>query len=251
MSWIDDLRPASWRGLEFFVHQDDNRFGRNVAIHEYPFRDDPWVEDLGRAARRLAITGFLLGDDVVAQEDAMIEAAEEEGSGLLIHPRYGLRTVNLIDFGTSARQDLGRVVELQFAFIEAGDRLYPTIEAATGALVDSLADLADSASLSDFSSSLTTALGAGSSVATMARNTVGRFTSAVSSISNNAGSVMRAVAGVSAASGSTLGRFNLGGLSSVTTKAYSTAAAALSGLSSARYVVSRSASLVSGLAKAL
>jgi prophage DNA circulation protein len=39
------LQPASYRGIPFGVFGGQARFGRRNALHEYPFRDVPWVED--------------------------------------------------------------------------------------------------------------------------------------------------------------------------------------------------------------
>jgi prophage DNA circulation protein len=77
--WTDRLLPASFRGVPFAVRSASGRFGRRQAVHEYPFRDTVWVEDLGRNARRLTIDGFLIenslvygGGDVILQKDRMI-----------------------------------------------------------------------------------------------------------------------------------------------------------------------------------
>ncbi|TNY06237.1 DNA circularization protein, partial [Escherichia coli] len=48
---IDDLRPASFRGVGFFVASDQGEYGRRGPVHEYPNRDNPYFEDLGEKAR--------------------------------------------------------------------------------------------------------------------------------------------------------------------------------------------------------
>lgn len=58
-----NLRPASWRGVPFQVDSTDMGAGRRTQLHEYPQRDKPWVEDLGRAAREVAFDGFVTGAD--------------------------------------------------------------------------------------------------------------------------------------------------------------------------------------------
>ena len=42
--WAASLQPASWNGIPFAVRASQIRRGRRVAVHEYPFRDDVWVE---------------------------------------------------------------------------------------------------------------------------------------------------------------------------------------------------------------
>ena len=94
-------------------------------MHEYPYRHTVWIEDSGRAARRISLTGFLAGEDVTAQRAAMITACETAGSGNLIHPTLGALTVAVDNFESRERRDHGRVFELAFTFVEAGTRVFP------------------------------------------------------------------------------------------------------------------------------
>lgn len=126
-SFASKLQPASFRGVPFGVISASSKFGRRNAIHEYPFRDTPWVEDLGRQARRFSVTGFIVGDDVIERRDAMIAACESSaaGSSTLVHPTFGKRSVALIDFEVTEDRDTGRVFEFRLSFIEQGLRIYP------------------------------------------------------------------------------------------------------------------------------
>lgn len=73
-------------------------------MHEYPYRGDVWVEDIGRGARRISLSGFLLQDaaygrgDVLAQRAAMIAACETEdhGDGELVQRRGNRRSRLLV-----------------------------------------------------------------------------------------------------------------------------------------------------------
>ncbi len=150
-SWLDQLQPASWRGLPFAVKASEYPRGRRFALHEYPYRDLPWAEDTGRATRAVAFSGFVVGDDCYAQAQALLDAAEQPGSGTLVHPSLGELTVALIEpLHPSERFDLGRVVELRFAFVETGTPLYPSDATSTQADVSDKATAAQAASASDF-----------------------------------------------------------------------------------------------------
>ena len=46
--------PVIWRGIAFRFGEYSLRGGRRVAIHEFPTRDDPFTEDLGRDSMRRA-----------------------------------------------------------------------------------------------------------------------------------------------------------------------------------------------------
>lgn len=158
-SWIKQLNPASFRGIRFGVLGGEARFGRRVALHEYPGRDKPYVEDLGRSTRRITLVGFLLensliygGDGVIEQRELLIGAAEKAGAGVLVHPTLGQLTVSIPDggLGVVERWDEGRYFELHFTFIESGERVFPAAKVAHKTLLDSLVDKLGIASLSDF-----------------------------------------------------------------------------------------------------
>jgi len=158
-SWVKQLNPATFRGIRFGVLGGEASFGRRVAVHEYPGRDKPYIEDMGRAARRITLVGFLLensliygGDGVIEQRDLLIGAAEKAGPGLLVHPTLGLLQVSVPPGGLSVaeRWDEGRYFEIRLSFIESGDRVFPTAKVAHKTLLDSLVDKLGIAALSDF-----------------------------------------------------------------------------------------------------
>lgn len=153
--WFQQLQPGSWRGCGFVLDAGDTRAGRRVAIHEYPYRDDAWVEDLGKLPRRFSVQGFLVGDDVYQQRDAMLAACEQPGAGTLVHPTLGsIQCVLLEPLQCTDRRERGRVVELAFAFIIAGDVLYPSTSVATGQNVQTQAAALNTASAGDLANSL-------------------------------------------------------------------------------------------------
>jgi len=128
MSVIDLMIPAVWRGVPFQVIAGSVRAGRRQAVHEYPYRAQPWVEDMGRATRVLTLAGRLVGDDVYLQRALFQAACELKGPGLLIHPTLGpvqcslAEPVSLRDSGLAQR-----VVEFEMTFIVGGSRVYPNL----------------------------------------------------------------------------------------------------------------------------
>lgn len=111
MSWRDDLSRvthvdgrkligASFRGVPFFVELAEQAGGRRTVTHEFPGRDDPYVEDLGRRARTFRVDGYVIGGpdagspSYVLNRDELLGALESEGPGELVHPYHGrLRAV--------------------------------------------------------------------------------------------------------------------------------------------------------------
>lgn len=124
-SYWDQLKPASYKGVPFGTFGGSASFGRRNAVHEYPYRDTPWIEDLGRASREFTVSGFVVGDDAIARRDRLIAKLEEIGDGDLVHPTHGKRKVAVIDFNVQERWDRGRVFEFTLRVIEQGSRQFP------------------------------------------------------------------------------------------------------------------------------
>jgi prophage DNA circulation protein len=199
MSFFDSLRTASYRGVLFGVTSADSQFGRRNAVHQYPFRDEVWIEDLGRQARRINITGFLVengaygGGDVIAQRERLIAACESPGEGALIHPTLGRLSVGLMTVSTTEQWDKGRVFILHFQFIEAGKRIFPAANTSTTDAVKAAAATADGASAGDFFKRASVAMQQGSAVITQAVNTTTVWALKVQKLANDATNLYHAV----------------------------------------------------------
>lgn len=151
--WQSRLRPASFRGVPFKVVDDEGTFGRRVQVHEYPNRDKPWTEDLGRATRRININAYLIGDDYFEQRDKLITAIETAGPGTLIHPWYAEMKGNIDgQVRVTHSNTEGRMCRISFAFVESGELTFPTAGAASGQKLSGDADSLDSAISDMFSS---------------------------------------------------------------------------------------------------
>src|SRR5262245_63926958 len=58
--WRKRLQMASFKGAPFYVEQQGRSSGRRTVVHEYPKRDLPYAEDMGRHALRYQMTGYLI-----------------------------------------------------------------------------------------------------------------------------------------------------------------------------------------------
>ena len=158
-AWVKSLNPATYRGVRFGVLGSEARFGRRLAMHEYPNRDQSVAEDMGRSTRRFSLVGFLVtdsavygGGDVIEQREKLVAAVETAGPGLLIHPTYGLLNVSVPDGGLAIveKWDEGRYFEFHLTFVETGLRVFSSISASKKSLLEALVDKLGIASLSDF-----------------------------------------------------------------------------------------------------
>lgn len=127
-----ELRPASFRGVKFSVVETQHTVGRRVVVHEYPQRDTPYTEDLGKAAREFTIKGIISGNGYIQRMNALEEKLAMPGAGELIHPRLGRLMVVPNGKANITYSSSVSSVEFDLKFVEAGERLYPTQSVDTG-----------------------------------------------------------------------------------------------------------------------
>ncbi|WP_209516277.1 DNA circularization N-terminal domain-containing protein [Sphingomonas sp. BE137] len=136
------LLPASFRGVPFVVTNDEIGGGRRQVVHQYPGRDDPWTEDMGREARRFRFRGFILdgsirfaGGPVQLQRSLLIAALERSGAGMLTHPTLGILQVCVTRFNVGQELDAGRKSSVDIEFVESGKRNFPSILSSSSGLL--------------------------------------------------------------------------------------------------------------------
>lgn len=150
MSWRDRKQPASFRGVAFFVDSADYGGGRRLQRNQYPKRDEPYNDDLGRKQREFPVEAFVIGTDYDVARDKLIDALEKAGPGLLIHPFYGPRNVEVDDFRVKDAISEGGVARFSITFVEANLQPAPTIRVATGLSVSLAASSALASLIADF-----------------------------------------------------------------------------------------------------
>lgn len=135
------LRPGSFRGVSFETTQSTASVGRRVQVHEYPQRDTPYVEDLGRKAREVTFTAFVIGSDYIAKMQKLIEALEKPGSGVLIHPWLGKLDVTPKSVSKVTFSQKLRMASVELSFVESGEEKYPETSVGTSFLSRQMAEL--------------------------------------------------------------------------------------------------------------
>ena len=145
MAYKSNLRPASFRGVSFEVLKTVLSVGRRVQVFEYPQRDVPFVEDLGKSARTITVTVMTTGDDYIARMKKVIAAIEKEGSGRYVDPWLG--AMNVTPKATSSPTfSSTHVASITITFVESGEYRFPNALIDTGSLCESVAQkLKDSA----------------------------------------------------------------------------------------------------------
>lgn len=87
--WRMKLVPASFAGVVYHVEQQARSGGRRVVLHEYPKRDEPYAEDMGRSAFRYQITGYLVGPRYNETKRQLMRALDNTEGGTLMDPYLG------------------------------------------------------------------------------------------------------------------------------------------------------------------
>lgn len=120
-TWRDRFVQGSFRGVPFVTQQRERVGGRRIALFEFPFRDLPSGEDLGRRAREATIDCFVHGADYMDRRDALVDALEAFGPGTFVDPWTGEQLqVFAEDFRWSESTDEGGMARFTILFREAG-----------------------------------------------------------------------------------------------------------------------------------
>lgn len=138
--WRQNLQPASYKGVGFKVDVDAKSGGRRNVTHQFPKRDTPYTEDMGRRARRFTVTGYIItgpnNPDYQSARDALVAVLETEGPGLLVHPTLGTDMVNADVYTITERRERGGIAEFEMVFVEAGEDVFssPVVDTAAAAI---------------------------------------------------------------------------------------------------------------------
>lgn len=88
-TWRDQMLPASFRGISFLIPQASVPVGMKVQLHEFPQRDEPYAEQMGKQAQVHRLVCWIIGDDCFERRDKFMEAVQTPGAGELVHPWLG------------------------------------------------------------------------------------------------------------------------------------------------------------------
>lgn len=145
-NWLRALRRASYRGASFYVETDKVETGRRLVVHEFPHRDTPYVEDLGRSANRISVTAYVAGDNADGAEQALRSACDAGGAATLSLPMIAMQA-HCEKCSRDFHKDKLGYVAFSLSFVRDGSGAAPfpvaylgrLIETSVGGIVASLA----------------------------------------------------------------------------------------------------------------
>jgi prophage DNA circulation protein len=102
MSWLTQLKDASYKGVPFKVDIADLQFGRDIEVSQTPTGQlisketgepiggglNPWVRDRGLLQKQFTVTAHFAGLNYLTERDAFIGAIENGGGGELQLPTF-------------------------------------------------------------------------------------------------------------------------------------------------------------------
>ena len=150
MSWLDQLKQASFRGVPFQVDSIEVQAGDNVVLREYPFQDLPQVFRMGEGAEVLKFSAYVIGPDYQDRREALRQVLT--GDGVLVHPTAGTMRAFVADKFTMTEAPLreGGVVRFELTFVRAEARSLPVASTNTQAQAKMAADAAKTAAVDQF-----------------------------------------------------------------------------------------------------
>lgn len=140
MSWRDQYRQGSFRGVPFVSQSNEGSGGRRIEQHEFPGRDRPWAEDLGRRGRAFTLEVFVAGSEYLAARDRLIDALEAAGPATLVHPWDGEMVVAAGDYTVRDSTEDGGIAYFTINFAEAGAAIEAPAAPDTAVLVGNASD---------------------------------------------------------------------------------------------------------------
>jgi prophage DNA circulation protein len=128
--WRRKLLPAHFDGRLFHVEAGSHESGRRIVTHEFPKKDLPYSEDMGRRAIEFSVRGYcvqfvndsneLYQRDYTTPRDNLMERLERGGSGMLQLPLMRPLTVVCTRFRMTEEDRLGGYVAFDMTFVELG-----------------------------------------------------------------------------------------------------------------------------------
>ena len=129
--WRDALLPASYKGADFHVEAMSEDNGRRIVSHEYPKKDTPYAEDMGRRAFSYTVRGYciafvtdtrysLFQRDYRVPRDALRDALDAGGAGRLQLPSIAAVQVVCERYRMTEEARFGGFCTFDMQFTEAG-----------------------------------------------------------------------------------------------------------------------------------
>lgn len=160
--WRKRMRQAMFKLAAFHVEQQGRSSGRRTVLHQYPKRDQPYAEDMGREAVRYHIVGYVVqrwgnraslagpqtqpyGDigympwNYDMARDQLIAALEDPDPGRLVDPynsRIGPGIYMCERYAVTESRERGGYAQFEMTFVECGQTAFDFVGVNTRQIVE-------------------------------------------------------------------------------------------------------------------
>ncbi len=118
--WLSAFRPASFRGVPFFVDYEGADGGRRVAVNPIAYSSAHVTEDMGGEVRSVSLTAYIAGDMVDAAARALIGALDAPEAAMLVLPMLGPLRMRVVTWRLSRDKRRAGYVGFDLEFVAAG-----------------------------------------------------------------------------------------------------------------------------------
>jgi prophage DNA circulation protein len=129
--WRERLRPASYRGARFHCEVSTRESGRRIVEHEFPKKDLPYAEDMGRVAKQFTVRGYcitfsydsgvaLYARDYRIARERLRKVLDSEGAGALQLPTQTWEMVVCTRYRLTEEERFGGYCTFDMTFQEYG-----------------------------------------------------------------------------------------------------------------------------------
>lgn len=130
-AWRHSLMPAAFNGARFHCESNSRESGRRIVQHQFPKKERPYAEDMGRQAREFSVRGYcivfpyetgepLYGMDYRLPRDRLMQQLEAEGPGVLQLPTQTPMMVVCPRYRMQEEQRFGGFCTFDMVFQEYG-----------------------------------------------------------------------------------------------------------------------------------
>jgi prophage DNA circulation protein len=130
--WRDALLPASYKNCEFHVEAMSEDNGRRLVVHEFPKKNRPYAEDMGRRALGYTVRGYIIAyvrdtnyplyrRDYRIARDRLRAVLDEGGGGRLQLPSLPSVIVACDRYRMTEEDKLGGYCTFDMQFVEQGE----------------------------------------------------------------------------------------------------------------------------------
>jgi prophage DNA circulation protein len=147
--WRDQLLPATFAGAQFHCEANSREGGQRLVVHEFPKRDLPYAEAMGRRAMEFTIRGYTIAypkdtalplyrRDYRIARDQLINKLDGGLPGILQLPTQAPMWVACGRYRMTEEERFGGYCVIDMSFIEYGKTQNPAPNVTAALLAASL-----------------------------------------------------------------------------------------------------------------